>query len=42
MTNLIFNAVDALPRGGTIRLRVVAEDERGIIEVSRFGRWHER
>ena len=37
MTNLIFNAVDALPRGGTIRLRVVAEDGRGIIEVSDSG-----
>ena len=33
MTNLIFNAVDALPTGGTIRLRVVAEDGQGIIEV---------
>jgi PAS domain S-box-containing protein len=37
MTNLIFNAVDALPGGGTIRLRVVAEDGRGIIEVSDSG-----
>jgi CheY-like chemotaxis protein len=33
MTNLIFNAVDALPSGGTIRLRVVAEDGRGIVEI---------
>ena len=33
MTNLIFNAVDALPTGGTIRLRVIAEDGQGIIEV---------
>jgi PAS domain S-box-containing protein len=33
LTNLIFNAVDALPTGGTIRLRVVAEGGQGIIEV---------
>src|SRR5450631_1198343 len=33
MTNLIFNAVDALPTGGMIRLRVVAEDGQGIVEV---------
>ena len=33
MTNLIFNAVDALPTGGVIRLRVVAEDGQGIVEV---------
>ena len=33
LTNLIFNAVDALPTGGTIRLRVVAEDGQGIVEV---------
>jgi CheY-like chemotaxis protein len=33
MTNLIFNAVDALPTGGTIRLRVEAQDGQGIIEV---------
>ncbi|HLZ31922.1 MAG TPA: ATP-binding protein [Chloroflexota bacterium] len=33
LTNLIFNAVDALPDGGTIRLRVVVEDGQGIIEV---------
>jgi signal transduction histidine kinase len=33
MTNLIFNAVDALPNGGTIRLRVHVEDGHGIIEV---------
>ena len=37
MTNLIFNAVDALPRGGTIGLRVVTEDKRGIIEVTDSG-----
>ena len=33
MTNVIFNAVDALPEGGTIRLRVVVEDGHGVVEV---------
>src|SRR5439155_9597462 len=33
LTNLIFNAVDALPTGGTIRLRVLVEDGQGIVEV---------
>jgi diguanylate cyclase (GGDEF)-like protein/PAS domain S-box-containing protein len=33
MTNVIFNAVDALPSGGTIRLRVMSEAGQGIIEV---------
>ena len=37
MTNLIFNAVDAMPAGGTIRLRVLAEDGQGIIEVADSG-----
>jgi PAS domain S-box-containing protein len=37
MTNLIFNAIDALPMGGAIHLRVMAEDEQGIIEVSDSG-----
>ena len=37
MTNLIFNAVDALPTGGTIRLRVLAELGQGIIEVADSG-----
>ena len=33
MTNVIFNAVDALPHGGTIRLRAAAEHGQGIIEI---------
>jgi signal transduction histidine kinase/CheY-like chemotaxis protein len=33
MTNLIFNAVDALPTGGTIHLRVAAQADQGILEV---------
>jgi len=33
MTNLIFNAVDALPDGGSMRLRVAAEDGQAIVEV---------
>ena len=33
LTNLIFNAVDALPHGGTICLRVLAEGGQGVIEV---------
>jgi len=33
MTNLIFNAVDALPTGGTIHLRAVADAGQAIIEV---------
>jgi signal transduction histidine kinase len=33
MTNVIFNAVDALPNGGTIRLRVTTEGGQGIVEV---------
>jgi signal transduction histidine kinase/DNA-binding response OmpR family regulator len=37
MTNLIFNAVDALPAGGAIGLKVVVEDGQGIIEVSDSG-----
>jgi DNA-binding response OmpR family regulator/nitrogen-specific signal transduction histidine kinase len=37
MTNLIFNAVDALPKGGTIRLRVVTEGDQGIIEITDSG-----
>jgi CheY-like chemotaxis protein len=37
MTNVIFNAVDALPTGGTIRLTAVAEDGQGIIEIADSG-----
>jgi PAS domain S-box-containing protein len=37
MTNLIFNAVDALPTGGTIRLRAKAQDGQGIVEVTDSG-----
>jgi PAS domain S-box-containing protein len=37
MTNLIFNAVDALPAGGTIRLRVATEDGQAIVEVNDSG-----
>jgi CheY-like chemotaxis protein len=33
MINLIFNAIDALPTGGVIRLRALAEGGQGIIEV---------
>jgi PAS domain S-box-containing protein len=37
MTNLIFNAVDAMPTGGTIRLQVLTENGQGIIEVADSG-----
>jgi CheY-like chemotaxis protein len=37
MTNVIFNAIDALPTGGTIGLRVVAEDGQAIVEVTDSG-----
>jgi CheY-like chemotaxis protein len=37
MTNLIFNAVDALPAGGAIRLKVLAKAGQGIIEVADSG-----
>jgi signal transduction histidine kinase/ActR/RegA family two-component response regulator len=37
MTNLIFNAVDALPTGGGIHLKVIAESGHGIIEVADSG-----
>jgi PAS domain S-box-containing protein len=36
-TNVIFNAVDALPTGGTIRLRVLADGGYGILEITDSG-----
>jgi PAS domain S-box-containing protein len=37
MTNLIFNAVDALPRGGTIVVRCRADLDHALIEVADTG-----
>ena len=37
MTNLIVNAVEAMPAGGTIHVRVEAQDGQGIIEVADSG-----
>jgi signal transduction histidine kinase len=37
LTNLIFNAVDAMPRGGTIFLRTRAEDQSVVLEVEDEG-----
>jgi PAS domain S-box-containing protein len=37
LTNLVFNAVDASPRGGEIVLRVFARDGRAVIEVADSG-----
>ena len=36
-TNLIFNAVDALPQGGTITLRTSTQAEQAILEISDTG-----
>ena len=37
ITNLIFNAVDALPNGGTIRLTARGEGEQVVLEVRDSG-----
>src|ERR1700722_11577404 len=37
VTNLIFNAVDAMPKGGTITLRTRAEEKYVLVEVSDTG-----
>ncbi len=37
LTNLIFNAVDAMPMGGTITIRTHCEDNQAVLEVSDTG-----
>lgn len=37
LTNLIFNAVDAMQEGGTIRLRTRVQDEEVLLEISDTG-----
>jgi signal transduction histidine kinase len=37
LTNLIFNAIDAMPQGGTISLRTRTEDDRVVLEMRDSG-----
>ncbi len=37
LTNLIFNAVDAMPAGGLITLRVTTEDDQAILQIQDSG-----